>query len=60
MKGSFKKTIRLETCIYQDEEMGSRGMKVWLMFDAVGGMNLHRNYVAELSAVPSCTMKWFN
>ena len=40
--------------------MGSRGMKVWLMFDAVGGMNLHRNYVAELSAVPSCTMKWFN
>ena len=40
--------------------MGSRSVKAWLMFDAVDGMNLHQNYVAELSAVPSCTMKWFN
>jgi cardiolipin synthase len=64
-------TIRMETYIYTDEDVGrrfraalieaaKRGVQVWLLVDAVGGMDLSDDYFAALSALPNAAMKWFN
>ena len=66
-----KHTVRMETYIYTDEDIGrrfraalidaaNRGVQVWLLVDALGGMNLKKDYFAELSALPNAAMKWFN
>jgi cardiolipin synthase len=66
-----KRTVRMETYIYTDEDIGRRfraalieaarrGVQVWLLVDAVGGMNLKKNYFADLCALPNAAMKWFN
>jgi len=68
---SARKIIRMETYIYKDDdtgrrfrsaliEAGRRGVKVRLLVDAVGGMGLGADYFAELTALPTCRMKWFN
>jgi cardiolipin synthase len=69
--GQAQRTVRMETYIYTDEEIGRRfrtalidaarrGVQVWLLVDAVGGMDLSHDYFAELSALPNAEMKWFN
>ena len=69
--GEARHSVRMETFIYTDEEIGrqfrtalinaaKRGVQVWLLVDAVGGMFLGNDYFAELSALPGAQMKWFN
>lgn len=69
--GQARHTVRMETYIYTDEDIGrrfraalieaaKRGVQVWLLVDAVGGMDLSDDYFAELSALPNAAMKWFN
>ncbi len=66
-----RSSIRMETYIWADDdtgrafrraliEAGGRGVRVTLLVDAVGGMELRRDYFAELAALPGCAMKWFN
>ena len=66
-----QQTIRMETYIYTDEDIGrrfraaliaaaKRGVEVHLLVDAVGGGDLPKNYFAELMALPGAGMKWFN
>lgn len=66
-----KSTVRMETYIYTDEEIGRRfrtalidaarrGVQVWLLVDALGGMDLSDDYFNELTAQPTGAMKWFN
>lgn len=66
-----KSTVRMETYIYTDEEIGRRfrtalidaarrGVQVWLLVDALGGMDLSDDYFDELTAQPTGAMKWFN
>lgn len=64
-------TVRMETYIYVDEEIGrrfraalieaaKRDVRVWLLVDAIGGMDLEDDYFHELLALPGTSMKWFN
>lgn len=66
-----RKIIRMETYIFKDDdtgrrfrealiEAGRRGVKVRLLVDAIGGMELGENYFSELTVLPNCRMKWFN
>jgi len=66
-----KRTVRMETYIYTDEDIGrrfraalieaaQRGVQVWLLVDALGGMDLSDDYFDQLSALPQASMKWFN
>jgi cardiolipin synthase len=66
-----KISIRMETYIYTDEDIGrrfrqalidagKRGVKVKLMVDAVGGSELGSRYFKELDELEGCHMKWFN
>jgi cardiolipin synthase len=63
--------IRMETYIYCDEEIGRRfrealisaarrGVWVYLLVDAVGGMDLPKEYFHELASQPKAVMRWFN
>lgn len=65
------KFIRMETYIYTDEEIGRwfrqalidagrRGVKVKLLVDAIGGMDLDEDYFKELDDMEGCMMRWFN
>lgn len=69
--GKARHTVRLEIYIFTDSEIGQRfrtalveaaqrGVKIWLLVDAVGGMGLSENYFHELTALPGAEMKWFN
>jgi cardiolipin synthase len=64
-------TIRMETYIYADEDIGRRfraalieaamrGVEVQLLVDAIGGGDLSDEYFDELSLFPNAEMKWFN
>ena len=66
-----KSSIRMETYIYTDEEIGrrfrealvaagKRGVKVKLLVDAVGGSELPHDYFKELDELEGSHMKWFN
>ena len=66
-----KHTVRLEIYIYTDGEVGrrfrealveaaNRGVHVWLLVDAVGGMDLSSGYFHEFAQLPGAEMKWFN
>lgn len=63
--------IRMETYIFTDEEIGRRfrqalidagrrGVKVKLLVDAIGGMDLDGDYFKELDDLQGCMMRWFN
>jgi cardiolipin synthase A/B len=64
-------SVRLEIYIFKDSEIGrrfrqamteaaQRGVKVWLLVDAVGSMELDSDYFDELKKLPGVEMKWFN
>jgi cardiolipin synthase len=64
-------SVRLEIYIFKDSEVGrsfrqamvevaKRGVKVWLLVDAVGSMELPDDYFDELKKIPGVQMKWFN
>jgi cardiolipin synthase len=66
-----KMSIRMETYIYTDEEIGRRfkqalidagrrGVKVKLLVDAIGGSKLSSSYFKQLDEIEGCHMKWFN
>ncbi len=66
-----KESVRMETYIYTDQDIGrrfraaliaaaQRGVEVKLLVDALGGGSLPHDYFAELDAQPSGSMKWFN
>ena len=66
-----QKSVRMETYIYTDEDIGRRfraalvdagrrGVRVKLLVDAVGGSDLKENYFKELDDLEHCHMKWFN
>jgi cardiolipin synthase A/B len=68
---SAKTSIRMETYIYTDEEIGrrfrtalvdagKRGVKVKLLVDAIGGSDLPHDYFKELDELHGSHMKWFN
>jgi cardiolipin synthase len=66
-----RETVRMEMYIFTDSDIGrryretliavaKRGVKVWLLIDAVGSLELPGNYFDELTALPEGRMKWFN
>ena len=69
--GAAQRSIRMETYIFTDEEIGrqfraaliaaaKRGVHVRLLVDAVGGGSLPDDYFDELDALEGTRMKWFN
>ncbi len=66
-----KTSVRMETYIFKDEDIGKRfrealiqagerGVQVKLLVDAIGGGSLSVDYFQALNDLEGCAMRWFN